>query len=492
MFCFSCGKQIRDDAKFCPFCGEDTAEPEEAGDVSQGDGGGAGFAAAAGKTGDDETAGDAGVIVVSWDDDKAGDAGSAGDDETAGDAGGSGDAETAGGAGVFVVSWDDDKAGDMGDTGLAGDAGIAGETADAGIAGDGEKAGGAGKAGDDVSAGGGDAPGFERPPAFGSAEVAEKRADAEARRKAEQKRRGKRAAAAIVVFIIICALAFVFYIAPKFMGMQIVPFDPFGIAGSGGVGGGSESPDGGGNDGGPVDGGVGNDNGDNGNGAIDDGGTENIDVVNPDGAPGLAEVQGVTISAESIEPGDDGAYVVQQGSQYHLKATVSPEEAQGYAKVEWFIQDGSQYAVLHPDGVFDALEPGYAVVGVRAYAEEGMGAETTVTFIIEGPGQEGSQWPSQGTLLVTSEPKLGIFIRSEPVAKGSGNSMNDGNKIGWIAGGDESVILVATGNGVEKGGYSWYEVEIPESYRETEEQQRYYKDKPLTGWVRYDLVKKKQ
>ena len=28
MFCFSCGKQIRDDAKFCPFCGESAAEQE--------------------------------------------------------------------------------------------------------------------------------------------------------------------------------------------------------------------------------------------------------------------------------------------------------------------------------------------------------------------------------------------------------------------------------------------------------------------------------
>ncbi|MCL1896445.1 MAG: hypothetical protein FWG03_07865, partial [Clostridiales bacterium] len=365
---------------------------------------------------------------------KGGVAGTVGDADGAGDAetaDGAGDAETADGTGVFVTAWDE-KAGD-----------------------------------------------------------AEKRIDAEARRKALQKKRGKRAAVAIVVFVVVCALAFVFYIAPKFMGMQIVPFDPFGIAGSGSVGGGSESPDGGGNDGGPVGSG-GNDNGDNGNGPIDDGDAENIDVVNPDGAPGSAEVSGVTISTEYIEPGEDGDYVVLPGSQYHLKATVSPEEAQEYATVDWFLADGLSYALISPDGVFTALEPGYAVVVARAYVEKGKGAETAVTFIIQGSVQEGGQWPVQGTLLVTNEPKLGIFIRSEPVVKGSGNSMNDGNKIGWIAGGDESVVLVATGNVTEKGGYSWYEVDIPRTYRDTEEQQRYYKDKPLTGWIRYDVVKEKK
>jgi len=99
-------------------------------------------------------------------------------------------------------------------------------------------------------------------------------------------------------------------------------------------------------------------------------------------------------------------------------------------------------------------------------------------------------YPYAGTIFVTNQPKLGIFIRSDHYVDGNGRYLNDSNKIGWIAGGDTSVQLVATGNEYDEGGdrHWWYEVEIPQWYRDTPQQTENYAGKPLIGWVRDDVV----
>jgi len=91
----------------------------------------------------------------------------------------------------------------------------------------------------------------------------------------------------------------------------------------------------------------------------------------------------------------------------------------------------------------------------------------------------------------SSSPKMGIFIRSDHVVNGQSKYLNDGNKIGWIAGNDTSVVLIATGKEYDEGGdgYWWYQVEIPQWYRDTQKQSENYAGYPLIGWVRQDVVR---
>ena len=346
MFCIGCGKQIKDDAKFCPFCGEDTAEPVEGEDT---------------KT----------------------------------------------------------------------DLHISGT------------------------------------PAFGSAKEAEDRAAAAAMLRAEKKKRDNRIVLIAVIVIALCALAFVFYIAPKFLDVKIVPWDPFGVSG------GAESDD-----------------------DVDD--SDKDEDAEDDGEEGKTkkevndEVESVAISVEGLEETDDGeGYVVMVDEVFSLKATIKPKSARKDATVEWSLTGDSRSATIDKDGTFTAIAEGEVTVKATAYIEKGKGADTKIKIIIEDPNKEEEYWPFEGTIFVTNEPKLGIFIRSEPEVTGAGNSMNDGNKIGWIAGGDESVELVCTGEKIDTGGYFWFEVEIPVSYRNSAKQKQYYDGKPLIGWVRIDVVKEK-
>ena len=107
------------------------------------------------------------------------------------------------------------------------------------------------------------------------------------------------------------------------------------------------------------------------------------------------------------------------------------------------------------------------------------------------PLDEDDIYPYGGEVFVTNFSDKNIFIRSEPVVKGESSKMNDGNKIGWIKKGDESVELVATGNEYHEGGngHWWYEIEIPQWYRDTSEQAKNFTGKPLVGWVRDDIVR---
>jgi hypothetical protein len=102
--------------------------------------------------------------------------------------------------------------------------------------------------------------------------------------------------------------------------------------------------------------------------------------------------------------------------------------------------------------------------------------------------------PYAGDIFVTNQAKSGIYIRSDHLVDGDANTLGDSNKIGWIKGGDTSVQLVATGNEYDEGGadYWWYEVEIPQWYRDTAKQTEHYAGRPLIGWVREDVVMKQR
>lgn len=84
----------------------------------------------------------------------------------------------------------------------------------------------------------------------------------------------------------------------------------------------------------------------------------------------------------------------------------------------------------------------------------------------------------------------GMFVHSYPRIDGTADKMNDGNKIGYIPADGKPVILAGSGRTVldEEVSRLWFEVVMPQSYRDTPEQQKYYKDQPLAGWVRDDVV----
>ena len=107
------------------------------------------------------------------------------------------------------------------------------------------------------------------------------------------------------------------------------------------------------------------------------------------------------------------------------------------------------------------------------------------------PLVEDEIFPFGGEIFVTNFSDKNIFIRSEPVVNGESSKMNDGNKIGWIEKGDTSVELIATGNEYHEGGdgHWWYEIEIPQWYRDTPKQAENFAGKPLVGWVRDDIVR---
>jgi hypothetical protein len=107
------------------------------------------------------------------------------------------------------------------------------------------------------------------------------------------------------------------------------------------------------------------------------------------------------------------------------------------------------------------------------------------------PLNEDEIFPFGGEVFVTNFSDKNIFIRSEPEISGESSKMNDGNKIGWIEKGDESVELIATGYEYHEGddGHWWYEIEIPQWYRDTPKQAENFAGKPLIGWVRDDIVR---
>jgi len=278
-----------------------------------------------------------------------------------------------------------------------------------------------------------------------------------------------------VIIAVACVLVFLLVIGPKFLGVQFLPIDPFNMAGeTGAVVSSDESPD--------------------------------MDRNEEDNTAVDTEIKSISLSGDvigTIEASSTGTsspaevYEIGIGDVINLRAKIQPLAAEDRAETEWKIIDES-YGYFETkkslSAVFVATAPGRAEVTFTAYTDlknQQDAMTIRIIFYIATPGPEDTVWPFQGDRFVTSEPKSGIFIRSEPIVNGKSNIINDGNKIGWIAGGDTSVVLVATGVEYQEGPgqYWWFEVEIPQWYRDTKKQSDNFAGLPLIGWVRDDVVR---
>jgi len=266
------------------------------------------------------------------------------------------------------------------------------------------------------------------------------------------------------MIIIACFLVFVLFIAPKFLGTQILPFDPFGFSDSTEVAGEEATTD-------------------------DDKYMEDT-IYSED----QIEIENVTISIKELGEADENdSFIVYKNEIYHLEVNIHPQEARPYANMEWSIIGDSEKAFIDGDGVFVPSNIGEVFIKVIVSVKNGKVVSSFVRILIEDTTPEDDSWPFAGAIIITNEPKLGIFIRSDHFVDGDSNLIDDGNKIGWIAGGDTSVELIATGNKYHEGGdgFWWYEVKIPQWYRDTGKQKNFYDGRTLIGWVREDVLMEK-
>ena len=310
------------------------------------------------------------------------------------------------------------------------------------------------------------------PETFPSAEYIIAR-DAEASKKRAKQKKATNIIVISAIIAAVCVLAFLLYIGPKFFGIQLLPIDPFGVM-------------------------------------EEEKKTEIVDahlvdvkeeekVVEEEKIVSITLVVGELGEVEFFSEGGSLAheYSINVGDAILLNASINPSEMQSRAETEWAIvnQEVGYFDSASPfQATFVASAQGTTTVEFKAYTDINSQSDALVgsfVFIVADANPEDTIGPVIGDIFVTSESKSGIFIRSEPIVDGVANKLNDGNKIGWIEGGDTTIRLVATGNEYHEGGdrHWWYEVEIPEWYRETERQTENYKGKPLVGWVRDDVVK---
>ena len=300
--------------------------------------------------------------------------------------------------------------------------------------------------------------------------VIAKNAEAAEKRNVRKKKDNK---AIIITAIIaaVCVLAFLLYIGPKFLGVQFLPIDPFGVMDENSSARTADS---------------------------DRADEEDDEEIYEDGIDSIilhvGELGEIKVLSKDEYPLQE--FTIQVGDVIDLYATINPDEAKYKAETKWTIinqEVGFFDTKRNFQAAFSASAPGATTVEYRAYTDNKNQRDALVaTFIFNVIEQEPEDllWPFKGVVFRTNEEKLGIFIRSDPTVTGAGNKLNDGNKIGWIAGGDTSVTLVATGKEYHEGGnlHWWYEVEIPQWYRDTAKQSENYSGKPLIGWVRDDVV----
>jgi len=278
----------------------------------------------------------------------------------------------------------------------------------------------------------------------------------------------------ILIAIIAFSAVFVLIISPKFLGVQILPFDPFGFSSS------SEEDD---VASGPE--------------------PEMADIVEPDNGEVKIDRLSLLIDDSLITQATAGIssppvnYETKVDEHALFKVQLEPAAATANVTTKWAVGD-SGIASFEFENTFDALlsvkAPGQTHVMFTVFSNNGAQTnEMTVliNLIVTELSFDEKNPPFAGDVFVTNDPKTGIFIRSDHIITGEGNKINDGNKIGWIAGGDTSVELIATGKKYHEGddGFWWYEVEIPQWYRDTKKQNDNFAGRPMVGWVRQDVVK---
>jgi len=264
----------------------------------------------------------------------------------------------------------------------------------------------------------------------------------------------------VLLMIIIFASVFILFVGPKFLDFHLIPFDPFGFS--------------------PAD------------------DEEEIIPIEK-----ISMLINDTILLERKYYSYHGMqnhhyYKAKPDELVHFRAMLSPVETEEFVSTEWVFGRLFVGGILY-ENPFDALvDVGPAgSTDVVFYAYYGEGAEREEyafrVNILIGSNPYGNEPnpPFEVDVLVTNQEKLGIFIRSEPEVTGESSKLNDGNKIGWIKGGNTDVELLATGKKHREGdnGFWWFEVMIPQSFRDTKQQTENFDGKPLVGWVREDVVK---
>ena len=293
----------------------------------------------------------------------------------------------------------------------------------------------------------------------------------------DEPRRGKKSSPLPAVLAIVAiVLAFLLFIGPKFLGINLLPFDLFGT-----TSGESDDIDEDIDD--PADG-------------------QNSDISRIESIVlYLVEDDGRLESIATDSPGAEtsGEIEVRIGDYINLTAMIEPAEVERLLDTGWSLTDAA-YGYFVDTGAFDAVfaatAPGETVIEFIVYDNVTDGKDDVkvlLKVLIEQPSAADGDPPFKGDILVNKMTNSGIYIRSDHVVNGESNKLNDGNKIGWIAAGDKSVQLTATGRKWQEddGAHLWYEVEIPKSYRDTAKQTENYAGKPLVGWVRSDLVQLK-
>jgi hypothetical protein len=147
-------------------------------------------------------------------------------------------------------------------------------------------------------------------------------------------------------------------------------------------------------------------------------------------------------------------------------------------------------------------DSGSAIHGAEGYViqvEElpGSSAETpdesisgAESLVVNDPVTMNTWPPSTGDYIIMNTPaKKGLFVRNDPWVDGEATQYSDGNKIAYLNPDDRWVILVATGEGTsDSEGYHWFQVQIPEDFRNQEWQSQNFGSDPLIGYVREDVV----
>ena len=219
----------------------------------------------------------------------------------------------------------------------------------------------------------------------------------------------------------------------------------------------------------------------------------------------------VTLSAWYGTGGAGRLYQGNDGKKYIIQQV--QDEGWGNVFIYSIGDDGAsvkqearfQYQLFNPDlytkESFEQAYPGFAY-GSDVYAEgdwESDPLSNQKLLMAEDEFNRRIEHYNGGGEIVLEGKKIGIFIgwdvnggiyvRSEPVVDGEAGKMDDGNKIAYIQEGRTDVVLVPTGiTSVDDSGFLWHEVDIPLSFRNEDTQKQYYDGKPLTGWVRDDVI----
>lgn len=209
-----------------------------------------------------------------------------------------------------------------------------------------------------------------------------------------------------------------------------------------------------------------------------------------------------SIGSAQLFSGSNGNYFLNRngdaGDSSMAVYSIANDGCSAIKEEEFRLQWDIAYSLYLTEAEFVETYPGFSygdvvvVKGNDLNNNEMQISEDEYNTILEGYNSGGLielPWKTSITSFVIGNIDGGAYIRSEPTITGVAGVMDDGNKIAYLPKERSDVILLATGNmSTDADGYLWYEVIIPQEYRDSEEQSKYYSGKPLMGWARVDVV----